>query len=217
MAMTPRAASIPPAEERRLDAELSAHGIRVSDYRPVDFAAPIDIEARIAETPGTATAKGMFFEPLARSGRQWAIACEARYVPFRDYPLRDYMRLTVAYGRKRYPDVPIREAVRRVGWEAFPAFMSSVAGRVIYTFAGGDVRAALRLAPEAYRHSIKPGSVISRLNAQSQAVLEYRDVWNLADSYQVGVIEGGCRAFGAEARILVRVHSSASLDMIVRW
>ena len=215
--MTPRAAAIPLAEERRLDAELSAHGVSVSDYRPVDFSAPIDIEARIAETPETATAKGMFFEPLARSGRQWAIPCEARYVPFRDYPMRDYIRLLAAYGRKRHPDVPLREAMRRVGWEAFPALMSSVAGRVLYTFAGRDVRAALRLAPEAYKHSIKPGSVVSRLNTPSQVLLEYRDVWNLAECYQVGVIEGGCRAFGAEARVLVRAHSSASLDMLIRW
>ncbi len=215
--MTPRAALISPAEERRLDAELSAQGLSVSDFRPVDFAAPIDLEARIAETPETATAKGMFFEPLARSGRQWAIPCEARYVPFRDYPLRDYMRLLVAYGGKRYPDVPIREAMRRIGWEAFPALMSSVAGRVLYTFAGRDVRAALRLAPEAYKHSIKPGSVTMRVNTPSQVVLEYRDVWNLAECYQVGVIEGGCRAFGAEARISLRVHSSASIDMLVRW
>ena len=215
--MTPRAASIPPAEQRRLDDELSAQGLNASDFRAVDFAAPMDVEARIAETPATATTKGMFFEPLARSGRQWAIPCEARYVPFRDYPLRDHMRLIVAYGRKRFPDLPAREAMRRVGWEAFPALMSSVAGRVLYTFAGRDVRAALRLAPDAYKHSIKPGSVISRLNTPSQVVLEYRDVWNLAECYQVGVVEGGCRAFGAEARILVRVHSSANIDMLIRW
>lgn len=116
--------------------------------------APLDTAALIAEVPAHCTTKGMFFEQIARPARSCGVDCQARYVAFRDYPLRDYMRLIADYGAARHPGMPVREALRRVGWEAFPTLMSSVAGRVIFAFAGRDVRSALRLAPDAYKHSL---------------------------------------------------------------
>jgi uncharacterized protein (TIGR02265 family) len=203
--------------EEHLEAELAAQNLSSSEFHAVDLRAPIDIDARIAETPAETTTKGMFFEPLARSARKLGVACEPRYVPFRDYPLRDFMRLVSDYGRARYPDVTLREALRRAGWEAFPALMSSVAGRVTFAFAGRDVQAALRLAPQGYKHCLSQCSVSTRVCTSGQVVLELRDVWNFPECYQVGVIEGGCRAFGAEPRIRARVRSHSSIDLLVRW
>lgn len=209
------AASI--AEEERLDAELRAAGIVPSDFREPDLRAPLDVALSIDAVPPHHTAKGMFFEQLAPAARRYGVSCDGRYVTFRDYPLRDYMRLIADYGAARYPGVPVREALRRVGWEAFPTVMSSVAGRVIFAFAGREVRSALRLAPDAYKQALKHSSVRSRLDAARQAVLELRDVWNFADSYHVGAIEGGCRAFGAEPRVRLCVHSATDVDMLIRW
>jgi len=208
---------VPIADEERLDAELLGAGLVPADFREPDHRAPLDVAALIAEVPAQNTAKGMFFEQLARAARQHGIGCDARYVAFRDYPLRDFMRLIAEYGRVRFPGLPAREALRRVGWEAFPTLMSSVAGRVLFAFAGREVRSALRLAPDAYKHSLSHCSVRSRLNTAGQAVLEYRDVWNFPDCYQVGAIEGGCRAFGADAAVRLCVRSSASVDMLIRW
>jgi uncharacterized protein (TIGR02265 family) len=205
------------AAEEHLEAELSAQNLSSSAFDEFDPQAPIDIDARIADTPPAATAKGMFFETLAKSARKFGVACEPRYVPFRDYPLRDFMRLLADYGRARYPSHSIREAMRRAGWEAFPALMSSVAGRVLYAFAGHDVQAALRLAPQAYKHSLSHCSVTARVCTSGQAVLELRDVWNFPECYQVGVIEGGCRAYGTAPRVRVRIHSHSSVDLLVRW
>lgn len=210
-------ASAVPITDVGLDADLIAAGLVPGDFHEPDFDAPLDVAGQIAAVPAPHTTKGMFCEQLARAARQCGIACEARYVAFRDYPLRDFMRLMAEYGRVRFPGLPAREALRRVGWEAFPTLMSSVTGRVIFAFAGRDVRSALRLAPDAYKHSLSHCSVRSRLNTPGQAVLEYRDVWNFPDCYQVGVIEGGCRAFGAQATVRVCVRSSASLDMLIRW
>jgi uncharacterized protein (TIGR02265 family) len=205
------------ADEERLDAELADYQLSSSDFRGVDFQSPIDVEARIAETPLTATAKGMFFEQFARSARKSGLSCEARYVPFRDYSLRDFMRLLVDHARKRFPDVPAREGLRRAGWEAYSALMNSVAGRVLFTFARGNVQAALRLAPQAYKYSLSDCSVTTRISTSEQMVLEFRNVWNFAECYQVGAIEGGCRAFGAAPRIRTRVLSPCNVDMLIRW
>lgn len=201
----------------RLDSELAAQ-IGSSDFRALDLHAPLDVAAQIADTPPDKAAKGMFLEQLARSARKLGVACDARYVPFRDYPLREFMLLSAEYARARYPRLPTRDALRRVGWEAFSTLMSSVAGRVLYSFAsGGGVQGALRLAPQAYKQTLTHCSVSVRLCTPHQAVLEYRDVWNFADCYQVGVVEGACQAFGADPRVRARVLSRCDVDLLIRW
>jgi uncharacterized protein (TIGR02265 family) len=215
-------ALVPPAwpasaAEERLDAELADYQLSAGDFRAIDDRSPIDVEARIAETPLTATAKGMFFEQFARAARKSGRPCEARYVPFRDYSLRDFMRLLADYTRERFPGVPLREGFRRAGWEAYSALMNSVVGRVLFTFAQGNAQAALRLAPQAYKYSLSECSVTARVSTSEQMVLEFRSVWNFPECYQVGAIEGGCRAFGAAPRIRTRVLSPSDVDMLIRW
>jgi len=201
----------------RLDSELAAQ-IGATDFRALDLHAPLDAAAQIADTPPDKAAKGMFLEQLAHSARKLGVPCETRYVPFRDYPLRDFMQLQAEYARALYPRLPARDAFRRVGWEAFSTLISSVAGRVLYSFAsGGGVQGALRLAPQAYKQTLTHCSVTVRLCTPHQVVLEYRDVWNFADCYHVGVVEGACRAFGAEPRVRARVLSRCDVDLLIRW
>jgi uncharacterized protein (TIGR02265 family) len=201
----------------RLDSELAAQ-IGATDFRALDLHAPLDVAAQIADTPPNKAAKGMFLEQLARAARKLGVPCDSGYVPFRDYPLREFMRLQAEYAQALYPRLPARDAFRRVGWEAFSALMSSVAGRVLYSFAsGGGVQGALRLAPQAYKQTLTHCSVTVRLCTPHQAVLEFRDVWNFADCYQVGVVEGACRAFGVEPRVRARVLSRCDVDLLIRW
>ena len=203
--------------DEHLDAELAAHHIPAAEFRGVDYRAPLDVEARVAAVPAAATAKGMFFEPLAQAVRPHGVACEPRYVAFRDYPLRDFMRLLASCASVHHRALPTREAMRQLGREAFSTLMGSVAGRVIFTFALGDARSALRLAPEGYKLSLSHCTARTRLNAPEQVVLELRDVWNFPECYQVGVIEGGCMAFGPPPRIRTRVLSACDVDLLIRW
>ncbi|HTV24062.1 MAG TPA: DUF2378 family protein [Polyangiaceae bacterium] len=211
-----RAISLPPAEAR-LDAELAAYGLSAAHFRSLDAREALDVDARIRETPLEKQTKGMFFEAVTRAGRNLGVVREQRYVSFRDYSLRDFMQLVAEYARARYPGIPVRDALRRVGSEAYAALMSSVAGRVLFALTGGDVQTALRLAPEAYRHSLSHCAVSVRVDQRRQVVLEFRDVWNFPDCYQVGVVEGACRAFGVDARVRTLVHSACDVDMLVRW
>ncbi len=216
MALLSRSISVPRSQPQ-LDLELKAHGIEVADFRPFDANSPIDVAGRVRATPAAATTKGMFFENLAKLARKLGVECEARYVPFRDYPMREHMQLMARYSAARYPSLTLREGLRRVGWEAFPTLMSSVAGRVLFTFASKDFGRALRLAPDAYKHSVSPGTVATRLNGARQALLEYRNIWNFAECYQLGAVEGACRAFEQEPRVLMRMHSDCDLDLLIRW
>jgi uncharacterized protein (TIGR02265 family) len=215
--MTSTHARALPLTDEQLDAELAARDANPADFLPVDTETALDVEARIRDTPLDKQTKGMFFEQMAREARNAGVACEPRYVTFRDYPLRNFMRLQADYAPIRYPGVPLREAIRRMGSEAFPTLMNSIPGRLLFVLARGDFRAALRLAPEAYKHNLSHCSVYLRLETPHQVVLEYRDVWNFPECYHVGVIEGVCRTFGAEARIRTRVYSACEVDLLVRW
>ena len=211
-----RARSVSAAEEQ-LDAELVAHQLSAGDFVDPDLQSPLDVEARLSQTPTSSTTKGMFLEQLGRAARTSGVPCEARYVPFREYPLQDFMRLLNDCARARFPKLPVREAFRRVGWDAFPTLMNSVAGKVIFSFARADAHGVLRLAPQGYKQSLSHCTVALRVSSPGQVVLEYRDVWNFPECYHVGVVEGACRAFGSEARVRVRVLSPCNVDMLVRW
>lgn len=201
-----------------LDAQLAAQQIAASEFREVDLRSPLDVEARIASTPPDATAKGMFFEQVARAVRPLGVRCEPRYVAFRDYPLRDFMRLLGGAARVCYPARPTREAFRQMGRDAFATLMSSVAGRVMFSFASlGDAPSALRLAPQAYKHSLSHCSARVPVCNAEQVVLELRGVWNFPECYQVGVIEGGCAAFGPLPQVKTRVRSACDVDVLARW
>lgn len=210
------AAALPPSDEQ-LDAELAAHGANAAEFLPFDAEQPLDVEARIAATPLEKRTKGMFLEKLAREARQVGVAPEGRYMSFRDYPLRDFMRLLADYAPARYPGVPLREAFRQAGGEAFSTLMESVAGRALLVLARSDLRSALRLAPEGYKYNLTHCTVQLTLETPRQVVLEFREVWNFPECYHVGIIEGLCRAFGAEARIRTRVRSECDVDLLVRW
>lgn len=213
---SPRSSSTSPTDAQ-LDVELGALGRSADGFLPIDTRSALDVESRIRDTPPETHTKGLFFEQMARAARVVGVTPEQRYLAFKDYPLRDFMRLLAGYAPSRYPGVPIREAFRRAGSEAFPTLMNSIPGRVLFVLARGDVQAALRLAPEAYRHNLSHSSVKLSLDAPHQVVLEYRGVWNFPECYQVGVIEGACRAFGADPRVRVRVLSPCDVDMLVRW
>jgi uncharacterized protein (TIGR02265 family) len=215
--MTSIPAAAVPLSDEQLDAELVAHGRSAADFLPVDTEAALDVEGRIAATPLEKRTKGMFLEKLAREARQVGVAGEARYKSFRDYPLRDFMRLLADYAPTRYPGVPVREAFRQAGGEAFSTLMGSVAGRALLVLARSDIRSALRLTPEGYKYNLSHCTVQLSLEASRQVILEFRDVWNFPECCHVGIIEGLCRAFHVEGRVRTRVHSACDVDLLVRW
>ena len=204
-------------QDAEVHASLDQLGLELGYFRRTDFGAPIDLPTRIESTPDTASVKGMFFEKLAVLARGRGLECRTRYTPFRDYPMREYMQLLVNYSQARYPNLPAREGLRRTGWEAFPALMESIAGRVLFAVAGRDLLTALKVTPKAYEHTIRPGTVMMHRCSSRSAVLQLRDVWTFADCYHVGAVEGGARVFEPAARVEAYVRSPRDVHLLVRW
>jgi len=190
----------------------------LDDFLAPDFSAPLDAEARIAMAPADGWVRGMFFQdPIAlareRTGRYPGLG---RYAGFKSYPLRDYLRVLVGCAELAYPGVPLREGLRRLGHLAYPAFVASTIGRVIFSVAG-DWIAALRLASQAYRVAVNPGRVSIREEAPGYAIAELRSMWSFAEAYQVGIFEGAMKAFGKSGDVRVKVISTSEVDLLLTW
>jgi len=189
-------------------------------YAAPDWEAPIDVAAQIAGTPENSTVKGLFFQDVRDAcATMGSLPPEgrARYVPFIDYPMREYMDLVVAAAALVHPREPLRNGLRRLGRLAYPALARTLVGRTLFGVAGRDFGVVLSLASRAYAFCQKPGDVTLVERAEGRAKLRLRQIWNFPDTYQVGVFEGGLITLGLRGVVQVRVLSPCDVDFEVTW
>lgn len=208
---------LPRVNPDELDDELEGAGFASSRFVTPDFNARLVPQTWLAKVPVNATVKGMYMDNLATGARKYKVPCADRYVAFKDYPLQGFMDLTVRCAQMRYPHVPLREGIRRIGWEAFPTLMGTITGRVIFATAGRDIQAVLKLAPVGYRHSISPGSVDLLYAGPRQVLLGFRNIFNFVDCFQVGVVEGAAHIYDKSAQVTIDSKSDSDMDLLVRW
>jgi uncharacterized protein (TIGR02265 family) len=197
---------------------------------PPDFARDVSLDAYLAACPSDATTRGIFFESvqklvqseLGRIDDALYAGLETRrwsWVQFKTYPLRDFLRLAHNAARMAFPRLPQGEALRRIGWQAYPTFAATMAGRVALFAFGQETGDIVTSLPKSYALAL-PGSRVSvhRLGA-NHARVEMRDVYSFAETYQAGVIEGASRTRG-ETRIQVLVARGSRIcdvDFDVQW
>lgn len=177
-------------------------------------------ESRIEATPQHAKVKGMYINTFLRCLDQHGIPHpEARrYLTFKDYPLREYMRMLLEACPKLYPECSVREALTRQGRLLYPTLIGSTVGKVIFAIAGRSWDAALPLASRGYEVSLTPGSATLIEQTPTSAVLALRDVYNFADSLQVGVMEGAMETFRIEGTVTPRPKARAcDVDLVMEW
>jgi uncharacterized protein (TIGR02265 family) len=179
-----------------------------------------ELESWISETPSDASVKGMYVESLFSmlTGKGSARPTDKRYLSFKDYPLRELMRLMVDATEVLYPEASPREGMMALGRLAFPTLVSTTVGKVIFSIAGNNWVRALNLVTKAYEVSIKPGTASVKDLTETSARIELREIWNFGDSYQVGVFEGAMEHFGVRGSVRpVRVGRRCDVDLIVHW
>jgi uncharacterized protein (TIGR02265 family) len=190
-----------------------------------DMAAELDVSAYLARVPATAKCKGMFFRDLIDGAREIGPGSapelrrrlQTRYVAFKDYPLREHMELTAALAPCLYPKLPLREALRRFGWRAYPTFATSLAGRVAVGLMGGDVERLLDIAPRAIELSLSVGRVASRRLGERHYEIELSDIFGYVDSYYVGVFEGALLHHEREPVLRVSLRSPSDATFDITW
>lgn len=190
------------------------------DTVPIDWDASLDADEYLQATPSHITVKGMFIQSLldAVTAAGMSLEGRSRYSAFKDYPLTELMEVEVAAAGRLFPELPLRRALRRFGWSAFPTLMSSMIGRVIFAPVGNNLRAAIKLAARGYRVSISHAKVSVEDRDDPQSVyVQLGDMYNFADSYQVGVFEGAAHHYEREPTVTVHRRSRVDVDLLVRW
>jgi uncharacterized protein (TIGR02265 family) len=172
---------------------------------------------RALRIPASFTMKGMFFPRLvAAVGSDWhniargllAPPRSGRYLPFFDYPQRDYGVLLTKASPRLFPRMPEPEAVRRYARSDLQALGASVAGSVMLALVGDPASALLRM-PDIYRLVLKGGACIAERSG-SGVVLRFREFYGALDNYGIGNVEGLVGHYGVRPKIEVELDDEVT-------
>lgn len=182
--------------------------------------APLDLAGSLRQIPDSATVSGMFLEPLvevARSKGYTLRAARDRYVPFRFYPMREHAQLLVETCERIYPELPLRQGLRKLGRGAPHALLRSTLGKITIGSASGVID-VLNAMARAYPLNVHPARVEVREASEGRAVVRIEQLHYFLDSHHVGAFESVLRFAGASApKVLMCAYSSIDADFLCTW
>ena len=184
-----------------------------------DWSAPLDLPAQIAATPADAKIRGMFFQfVLDAIGASAAASLKTgRHLAFKHYPMREFVELVMLACAKATPDLPLRQAVRQLGHNVYPSFAATMVGTAIFAVAGRSFASIAELAPRAYGVSLDPGRVQVVSLSSNHVRVALRDMWMLADCFQIGIWEGALRFCSVVGEIKVHTLAIDAVDFDITW
>jgi uncharacterized protein (TIGR02265 family) len=184
------------------------------------WTAPLDTASAIQALPAQTTLSGMFFEAVvaaARAANATLPSAQARYVPFRFYPLREFARLLVEAAPALYPDEPIRQALRLMGRAAPYNLLSSTVGKVVLGPAQG-IHAILGTISQTYPINLRPSQAELLESGERFAVVRLTEVHYFLDCHHVGILEGTLRYAGqAHGSVRIRPMGRGAMDYLCTW
>lgn len=183
------------------------------------WTASLDTAGAIQALPAQTTLSGMFFVAVVSAARMANVtlpSAQARYVPFRFYPLREFAKLLIEAAPALYPDEPIREALRKMGRAAPHNLLSSTVGKVVLGPAQG-IHAILDTISQTYPINLRPskGEVIER--GDRFAIVRLSEVYYFLDCHHVGIMEGVLRYAGERGSVRIRPMGPGAMDYLVAW
>jgi len=183
-----------------------------------------DLEQRIASCPSDHTVKGMFFTRLVEAAIAHGVTPSSivlekpvdngRYVPFGDYPIKDYMRWAHAAAKAKHARVSTAEAMRRIALEDFERYLTSGLGKVMLAFLS-DARSVMLHSGKLYS-LVTRGPRIESSAEGKEIVVSDREYHGPVECYPAGTLEGACRHFDARYEIRIDVLSPTAADYRVR-
>lgn len=182
-------------------------------YRPFSATAPFNIEDELKRVPEGATVKGVIINAVTD---QLVVAESDSRRLFNNYPMTEYIHRCVEVAKTCWPDVPIREGLRRLGHGHYSAFTSTAIGRVVFGVLGRRMENVFRASPKGYRYTTDCSDCSIISVEGNVGVVEIAGL-PFADSLQVGVYEGGVRATGYDPMVEVGHHPAGAIRLRVTW
>ena len=184
----------------------------------------LDIEHLIAAVPDGHAIKGLFILSSAAAVHDRWNTLESklqspprlgRYLPFSDYPLSDYLRITDAAARKRHPLVSPRQAHRLLSRDVFSTFTSSTLGKVTLSMLSGPLDALTKYQDMYGRMTRGSRAKVTAIEPQVVEVA-FHDYYSTVEAV-FGVVEGVVMAFRCQPSMTVRVAPMGRVTATVRW
>ena len=191
---------------------------------PIDWYEPpwssaLDADRLLRLVPADATMTGQFLAAVAgvAEGRGIRLlSARPRYTPFFAYPLREHCELLLETSRKVFPELPLRESLRKLGRGAPQVLLQSVVGRVVFGSVDGPLE-VLRAMATSYMLHMRPGTVeVFSIDAKT-AVVQASGIHNFLDSHNVGVFEGALRHAGVQGGVRIHAYDRVTADLRCTW
>jgi uncharacterized protein (TIGR02265 family) len=191
----------------------------MSGFVEPPWAAPLDAAGVLARIPRGATIAGMFFLALVEGAERRKVELSFprdRYLPFGFYPISEFAPLLVTAAERFYPELPLRQGLRRIGKSGPVAFLSSTLGKVTLGASEG-VQAMVAAIAKTYAINVKPSRCdITEANERSM-IVSMDGVPYFLDSHHVGVFEGTLHYAGVEGTVLIRSRGDFAADLKLCW
>lgn len=186
------------------------------------FDRDLDVEAYLERVPPDAYCKGMFFRDVLEAVRSVDSnaarhLARRRYLPFKDYPLREHMEMTAEAVRLLYPGTPTREAMRRLGWLAYSSFVDSMIGRIVFGVLGHDMDKIFEVGPKSFEVSLTMGRATAERLGDRHWQYTFESIFGYLDAYYVGVVEGPIRYHGHTPDVRLHLTTLSDGVMDIRW
>jgi uncharacterized protein (TIGR02265 family) len=197
--------------------ETQSESWMVSTQGPISIApweSWASLAARISVVPSHGQVRGMF----VRQARAWLPAtASARYLPFANYSMREYMETLLKAAARRYPRESPGSALVHLGLDVYPTFASSLVGGTIFGIANNVFQKIVELSPKAYPLTLTPGAVTVLRSEAASARVELRDVWVFPEFFHAGVWLGAMQTCRMQGTIKVTRRSPCDVDFDLQW
>jgi uncharacterized protein (TIGR02265 family) len=111
----------------------------------------------------------------------------------------------------------MREALRRLGRDAYDTFVASMVGKVVMGVAGRDWHSAVKLVGRAYSVVGNTSSASSEALGERESRIKVSGVWNFPDCYHVGVLEAAMQDYEIPGAVQICAHTPESFTYRLSW
>lgn len=192
---------------------------QVQGFLDIDWDAPFELSQYVEVVPSGATIKGLFFTDLAKQVQKAGktLRLPEDYAAFKDYPLREYMKVCIDAAQAVHPTTTTRRALGKLGRSVFPTFVGTLSGKVLMGVMGNDLVSIMKVMNKAASMTMNCGQVETVEASPGKAVLRLKDIY-FTDTYQVGVFEGILQATKKRSsKVMIKPVSSNEMYVQITW
>lgn len=169
-------------------------------FEAFDARAPFDARHYVAECHNDDHTRAMFYDLIRRAyERRDVPAPDFPRIPFSKVERRAYNAALLQACTALSADAPLGVALFELGRDLYPHFANTMVGKAIFSVAGHDYPAMVRLAPRGYSVCNGYGTIEVLEANPGRVLVRFEDVWDPLP-FTCGIWQGGLDVCKIEAK-----------------